>query len=386
MIHDRHEDLAATTKRHPAIVRYRTGVRRDGTLVAQDRHRRTAAPTALTPVVLSRGVLHAGGPYACPNVRIRGRAMATNTPPNGAFRGFEAPQTEFAAEMQANRVAEALRMSPTGAPTSLGVRARGRDADEAQVLRESVARSRGPRPGGRVVRVRARPGAHRDRPKRAAAVVRTGSAHGIGLALAWRGAGFTGSGEVHLASVVHLDLRSGRPAILIASTEMGQEHRPSSRSSWPPSWASARTRWTWRRSTRPSSRTAARPWRRGPRWWWVAWWSRPRVGCGSGWSPPPAGPFAASAVDYAREHGPMRIEQRFDHTRRPSTTRPTRATPTRRSAGRPPWRVSAWTATHGRGGRPLRRGGRRRGARHPSGARRGPGRGRDAPGGGVRDA
>ena len=36
MIYDRHEDIAATTKRHPAIVRYRTGVTRDGTLVAQD--------------------------------------------------------------------------------------------------------------------------------------------------------------------------------------------------------------------------------------------------------------------------------------------------------------------------------------------------------------
>ena len=47
----------------------------------------------LTPVVLSRGAIHAGGPYRCPNVRIRARATRTNTPPNGAFRGFGAPQT-----------------------------------------------------------------------------------------------------------------------------------------------------------------------------------------------------------------------------------------------------------------------------------------------------
>ena len=92
----------------------------------------------LTPVVLSRGTLHAGGPYRCANVRIRGRAMATNTPPNGAFRGFGAPQTEFAAEMQVNRIAEALGVSP------LELRRRwvygeGDTTPTGQVLRESVA-------------------------------------------------------------------------------------------------------------------------------------------------------------------------------------------------------------------------------------------------------
>jgi CO/xanthine dehydrogenase Mo-binding subunit len=114
MIYDRHEDLAATTKRHPAIVRYKTGLMRDGRLMAQDVDivMDGGAYCTLTPVVLSRGLLHAGGPYRCPNVRIRGRAVATNTPPNGAFRGFGAPQTEFAAEMQVNRAAEAVGILP----------------------------------------------------------------------------------------------------------------------------------------------------------------------------------------------------------------------------------------------------------------------------------
>ena len=70
------------------------------------------AYTTLTPVVLSRGTIHAGGPYDVANVRIRSRAVATNTPPNGAFRGFGAPQVEFAAEMQVSRAAEAIGMSP----------------------------------------------------------------------------------------------------------------------------------------------------------------------------------------------------------------------------------------------------------------------------------
>ena len=97
MIYDRHEDLAATTKRHPAVIRYRTGVRRDGTIVAQDIDvvMDGGAYCTLTPVVLS-----AGRSRRRP-VRRRERpnpipAVATNTPPNGAFRGFGAPQTEFA--------------------------------------------------------------------------------------------------------------------------------------------------------------------------------------------------------------------------------------------------------------------------------------------------
>src|SRR5919108_4115598 len=140
MIYDRHEDIAATTKRHPAIVRHRTGVTRDGTLIAQDIEvvMDAGAYCTLTPVVLSRGAIHAGGPYRCPNVRIRARATRTNTPPNGAFRGFGAPQTEFAAETHLSRIAEQLDLSP------LDIRRRnvyqaGDTTPTGQVLRDSVA-------------------------------------------------------------------------------------------------------------------------------------------------------------------------------------------------------------------------------------------------------
>ena len=59
MIYDRHEDLAATTKRHPAIVTHRTGVMLDGRIVAQDIElvMDGGAYTTLTPVVLSRAAI-----------------------------------------------------------------------------------------------------------------------------------------------------------------------------------------------------------------------------------------------------------------------------------------------------------------------------------------
>jgi CO/xanthine dehydrogenase Mo-binding subunit len=222
MIYDRHEDICATTKRHPAVVRYRSGVSDTGELIAQEIEviMDGGAYCTLTPVVLSRGVLHAGGPYRCPNVRITGRAMATNTPPNGAFRGFGAPQTEFAAEMQVNRIADALDASP------LDLRRRWvyREGDvtpTGQVLRESV--------GGTDVLEAAAEAAAFDRTHAQTRSMREGRtdgarvATGIGLALAWHGAGFTGSGEVKLASVASLELTDdGRIRILTASTEMGQ--------------------------------------------------------------------------------------------------------------------------------------------------------------------
>jgi CO/xanthine dehydrogenase Mo-binding subunit len=234
MIYDRHEDIAATTKRHPAIVTHRTGVKRDGTLVAQeiDVVMDGGAYSTLTPVVLSRGALHAGGPYRCPNVRIRARATRTNTPPNGAFRGFGAPQVQFASETQLNRLAERLNISP------LEIRRRnvyrlGDTTPTGQVLRESVA--------GEEVLERAAEAAElerlRERSRRArdqragSGLVPPGSyqtgaartASGIGLALAWHGAGFTGSGEAKMGSVVSVELtEDARIRILTGSTEMGQ--------------------------------------------------------------------------------------------------------------------------------------------------------------------
>ena len=225
MIYDRHEDLSATTKRHPAVIRHRTGVTRDGHLVAQEIEvvMDGGAYCTLTPVVLSRGVLHAGGPYRCPNVQIRGRAMATNTPPNGAFRGFGAPQVEFAAEMQVNRIAEALSISPLELRRRWAYR-QGDITPTGQVLRESVA-------AVEVLEAAADASEftrHSEQTRRAreARLPSARVASGIGLALAWHGAGFTGSGEVHIASVASVELTdAGVIQVLTAQTEMGQGAR-----------------------------------------------------------------------------------------------------------------------------------------------------------------
>ena len=68
------------------------------------------AYVTLSPVVLSRGIIHAAGPYACDNVRIVGRTMLSNSVPFGAFRGFGAPQTQFAGERHMDVIARMIAM------------------------------------------------------------------------------------------------------------------------------------------------------------------------------------------------------------------------------------------------------------------------------------
>ena len=125
---------------------------KDGRLVAMDVDiiLDAGAYVTLSPVVLSRGAIHAAGPYRCPNTRITARAMLTNTPPNGAFRGFGAPQTEFAIEVHMERIAETLGMDSArlrernalrpGDTTATGQRL-GEDCSARQVLREAMRKS-----------------------------------------------------------------------------------------------------------------------------------------------------------------------------------------------------------------------------------------------------
>src|SRR2546429_9306565 len=114
IVYDRMEDMAATTKRHPSRTRHRTAVDRHGRILGGEIEFTIDGGAYATPpsVVLSRGTIHAGGPYYWPNVRIRTKAVATNTPPHGAFRGFGAPQSLFAMERHMDRIAQVVGISP----------------------------------------------------------------------------------------------------------------------------------------------------------------------------------------------------------------------------------------------------------------------------------
>ena len=110
LILDRDEDVLVSTKRHPAIVRYKSGAKADGTLTAieVDFVYNAGAYQTLSSAVLWRGLVTAAGPYRIPHVKIDGKSVATHTVPNGAFRGFGSPQVIFPHESQMDRIAERL--------------------------------------------------------------------------------------------------------------------------------------------------------------------------------------------------------------------------------------------------------------------------------------
>jgi len=114
LVFERQESLLATTKRHPFVMRYRTGVRRDGTIVAQDVDvvGDAGAYPYLSARVLFAACACASGPYRVPVARHRTRAVFTNTPPTSAFRGFGAMQVTFGHEQQLDRIAAALHLDP----------------------------------------------------------------------------------------------------------------------------------------------------------------------------------------------------------------------------------------------------------------------------------
>lgn len=218
MIYDRAEDMAATTKRHPSRTSHRTAVSKDGTILGIDIDFAIdgGAYMTLSPVVLSRGAIHAVGPYRCENVRIRARAVATNAPPHGAFRGFGAPQSIFAMERHLDVVAKRLGLSPQVLREKNLIRD-GERLATGQVVRDGVDMREMLADGLRRSNfVEKQEIFAKENPGKSVK-------KGIGLATFMHGSGFTGSGERYLSSVAGVEATAeGRLRVLVSSTEIGQ--------------------------------------------------------------------------------------------------------------------------------------------------------------------
>jgi CO/xanthine dehydrogenase Mo-binding subunit len=218
IVYDRMEDMVATTKRHPSCTRHRTAVSKDGKILGGeiDFTIDGGAYKTLSPVVLSRGAIHAGGPYFWPAIRIHAKAVATSTPPQGAFRGFGAPQSLFAMERHMDRIAQVVGLSP------VEIRSRnflkpGQTTTTGQTVKEEIDL------GKLLDRALDLSGYHAKKQKFARGNPRNGSKKGIGIATVLHGAGFTGSGERYLASIVGVEAcPDGSVRILVSSTEFGQ--------------------------------------------------------------------------------------------------------------------------------------------------------------------
>jgi CO/xanthine dehydrogenase Mo-binding subunit len=218
MIYDRAEDMAATTKRHPSRTRHRTAVSADGKILGGeiDFTIDGGAYVTLSPVVLSRGTIHASGAYFWPCVQVHGKAVATNAPPHGAFRGFGAPQSLFALERHMDRIARVAGISPDEVRRRNFLRP-GQTTITEQIVREEIDL------GSLLDRALDLSGYHAKRKRFAAENQRGIKKKGMGIAAFMHGAGFTGSGERYLASVVGVEgCADGHVRVLVSSTEFGQ--------------------------------------------------------------------------------------------------------------------------------------------------------------------
>ncbi len=219
MIYDRREDMLATTKRHPSRTRIKAGFKGDGTLQALDIDLLLdgGAYATLSSVVLSRATLHSWGPYKCDRTRVQSHVVMTHSNPYGAFRGFGAPQAVFAIEMLMNRAAHELGIDPV------------------EIRRRNFLRPGDRMPTGQIVKEEIDLDRLMDRAleksefkTKRAQFVEFNEAHpnkrrGVGLSVFFHGSGFTGSGEVRLASQASLRLtKNGGIEVLVANVEYGQ--------------------------------------------------------------------------------------------------------------------------------------------------------------------
>lgn len=218
IIYDRAEDMVATTKRHPSRTRHKTAVTRDGRILGMDIQFVIdgGAYATLSSVVLSRGTIHAAGPYHIENVRIDAKAVATNSPPHGAFRGFGAPQSIFALERHLDQIAKKLGMTPEEIRRKNFIKD-GQKTAIGQTIHEGVNMD------ALLDRALKHSDYHAKAQRFATENPQRKIKRGIGFATFMHGSGFTGSGEKYLASKVGIQVNAeGRVEVLAASTEIGQ--------------------------------------------------------------------------------------------------------------------------------------------------------------------
>jgi CO/xanthine dehydrogenase Mo-binding subunit len=167
--------------------------------------------------VLSRGTIHAAGPYHCEHVHIHGEARLTNSPPYGAFRGFGAPQTLFAVERHMDEIARRIGIDPVEMRRR-NLLKHGQRTATSQVRRDPLDHAGQMDEALQLI----------DRENRQRTHDQFNQTHpylrrGIGIATFYHGAGFTGAGESYLASKVWVEgLPDGKVRVLTAQTDMGQ--------------------------------------------------------------------------------------------------------------------------------------------------------------------
>ena len=223
---NREEDIVATTKRHPSILKYRTAIK-NGRIIAIDIDVKLdgGAYATLSAIVLMRAVIAATGIYRFPNLRVRGRAFATNKPPSSAFRGFGAPQVFFGIEMHMNSLSEKLGYNPMEFKKLYALR-KGDTTSTGGTMRSEVKVPEIIDLIDRMSNFREKYTHYRRRKKFDLNEITDKPLKGIGFSIFFRGCALTGKGEDKVKATAGLKkYPDGRVEILVANTEIGQGAR-----------------------------------------------------------------------------------------------------------------------------------------------------------------
>ncbi|WML26870.1 xanthine dehydrogenase family protein [Neobacillus sp. OS1-33] len=114
LVFDRSEDMLVTTKRHPAKLNYRTALDKEGNILSLtvEIYLDGGANVGLSSVVLQRALINSAGVYKIPHFHAKGYVLKTNTVPNGAFRGFGAPQSFAGIESHLGHLSKLTNIEP----------------------------------------------------------------------------------------------------------------------------------------------------------------------------------------------------------------------------------------------------------------------------------
>ena len=138
----RPESLASSTKRHPAKMKASASCDKDGTLTSLsfEGDFNTGAYASWGPTVADRVPIHCSGPYFVPNILAKTRALLTNGPPSGAFRGFGVPQSAVAHEALMDSLAEQTGIDHLEFRLKNALR-KGQKTGSGQLLENSVGQA-----------------------------------------------------------------------------------------------------------------------------------------------------------------------------------------------------------------------------------------------------
>ena len=138
----RPESLASSTKRHPAKMKASASCDKNGILTSLsfEGDFNTGAYASWGPTVADRVPIHCSGPYFVPNILAKTRALLTNGPPSGAFRGFGVPQSAIAHEALMDSLAEQTGIDQLEFRLKNALR-KGQKTGSGQLLENSVGQA-----------------------------------------------------------------------------------------------------------------------------------------------------------------------------------------------------------------------------------------------------